>query len=76
MFSFFFSFGFDADRNWNINLPGFGSDEIKTYRKPVRISIDLFLLSTMLFGTELHNLFSVIFFTDKNMNNVFVLCSS
>ncbi|KAH7512140.1 hypothetical protein FEM48_Zijuj12G0058900 [Ziziphus jujuba var. spinosa] len=23
------------DRNWNINLPGFGGDEIKTYRKPI-----------------------------------------
>lgn len=40
--------GFDTDRNWNINLPGFAGDEIKTYRKPVRISIDLFQLSTIL----------------------------
>lgn len=26
----------DSERNWNMTLPGFGGDEIKTYRKPVK----------------------------------------
>lgn len=33
------------ERNWNITLPGFGGDEIKSYRKPVRIIIDRLPLS-------------------------------
>ncbi|XVE61510.1 hypothetical protein DITRI_Ditri06bG0046100 [Diplodiscus trichospermus] len=27
------------ERNWNMTLPGFGGDEIKTYRKPVNYSL-------------------------------------
>ena len=30
-------FYFYAEKNWNLTLPGFGSDEIKIFRKPVHI---------------------------------------
>lgn len=36
--NFFYS-NFDAERNWNMTLPGFGGDEIKTFKKPVRIFV-------------------------------------
>lgn len=48
-----FSLGFDTERNWNITLPGFAGDEIKSYRKPVRILIDSFLLSIVLCSTDI-----------------------
>lgn len=48
-----FSLDFDTERNWNITLPGFAGDEIKSYRKPVRILIDLFLLSIMLCSMDI-----------------------
>jgi len=40
-----FLFYFVAERNWNMTLPGFGGDEIKSFRKPVRIIIDQLPLS-------------------------------
>jgi hypothetical protein len=42
-FSLFYFFV--AERNWNMTLPGFGGDEIKSFRKPVRIIIDQLPLS-------------------------------
>ena len=38
--NFLLLFYFVAERNWNMTLPGFGGDEIKSFRKPVRIFID------------------------------------
>lgn len=40
MLNFLLLFYFVAERNWNMTLPGFGGDEIKSFRKPVRIMID------------------------------------
>lgn len=28
----------DAERNWSMSLPGFSIEEIKCYKKPVRVS--------------------------------------
>ena len=43
-------FDFDTERNWSMTLPGFGGDEIKSYRKPVRVIIDWLPLSRWQYG--------------------------
>lgn len=43
----FFLIWFDAEQNLKISLPGFASDEIKSYRKPVRPSLKLALLLSL-----------------------------
>ena len=55
---------FDAERNWNIALPGFAGDEIKSYRKPVRIVMCFTVLYCVV----------ILSFDDDLIDNGFAAC--